>query len=107
MLFLANISKAQFPSLRDLILQITFDAQTFRSVSDPDEDWVTQCTPLETLDTQLVNAVERCEMKGVWFECNCLGELDSSGSVARMFPQLRRRGYVLFREPRADVWQTQ
>lgn len=105
-LSLASFSRERFPSLQDIVLEITFDAKTFRSVSDPDENWVSQLKRLETLDRVLVSAVERCGSAKVWFECICPGELlNCSDMVALMLPQLHRRGYAMFREPRDGVWQ--
>lgn len=103
---LAQLSSAKYAALQELILEITFDAVTFRQVSDPDEEWIPHCHRLDFIDKALSQAVDRCDFESVVFECRSLGDVDGQECAKKMFPRLHAQGGMLLRAPRPNVWQS-
>lgn len=102
---LAYLTRETYPELESFTLEITFDAKTFRNVSDPTENWIARCRGLGALDEALAAAAEHCGLRGIWFEHSTLGQVDGRKSIERMFPRLRRNQKLLFRSVREGIWQ--
>ena len=103
---IASPVRERYPALLSIILEITFDTKTFRSVSDPNEDWVTGLRSLGPLDETLVAAVAQCGLDGVYFEVIVDSKLDVDVTIQKMFPRLRAKDQLLVRGLRKGVWQT-
>ena len=107
LLNIACLRRERYAALRMLALEITFDANTFRNVSDPNENWVARVRGRDALETALAEAVKHCELHGVYIEPAADGEIDLGEAVARMFPLLIEKGQLFLRAPRDSIWQSQ
>lgn len=98
-----HLSRSRQSVLQEIILEITFDVE---ENSEEVDHWLAQCGQLGTIDEALVASAEQCGLEGIIFECRALGEIDTRATVVQMFPQLSRKGLLVFRPVRSQVWQS-
>ena len=85
-------------SLKELIINILFDAETFRNISDPSEDWVVNLTGLKELEDAFLEVLEVSAVSQIAFRCSVKPfreAVDVQDTITRMFPRLSERRYAV------------
>ena len=83
------------PSLKEITIDIVFDAAKFRNVSDPSEDWTAKLTTLNGLEEAFLEALRVSALKRILFRCAVKPfreAVDVQLSISRMFPRLSKQG---------------
>lgn len=105
LLLLSRLSQEHYPSLKEIVLEISFDPTKVINIYNPPESWVGHCKYLDVIEDALLLASERCGLRIV-FECFDMGDVDGRECTTRMLPRLYSQGRMCFRERREHVWQS-
>ena len=102
----AILSRANYPALRTIVLDITYEKPTRSRAVFPGQTIPQWRIRSDALCSALAAALHACQLQHVFVEVNAPDISSASADIRGWFDPLAEKNQLVFRERRRDVWQT-